>query len=118
MTAYIARRLLLMIPTLFGVMVINFFIVQLAPGGPVESDLVTFGDDLTGTAFVSVNPVASGMAPGMPPLITFGGVDTADIALLDPLFVDGLGYDLGRVSIPTSWPWTARWPRRSPARWR
>ena len=36
MTAYIARRLLLMIPTLLGVMVINFFIVQLAPGGPVE----------------------------------------------------------------------------------
>lgn len=36
MTAYIARRILLMIPTLFGVMVINFFIVQIAPGGPVE----------------------------------------------------------------------------------
>jgi microcin C transport system permease protein len=36
MTAYIARRLLLMIPTLLGVMVINFIIVQLAPGGPVE----------------------------------------------------------------------------------
>ncbi len=36
MTAYIARRLLLMIPTLFGVMVINFVVVQLAPGGPVE----------------------------------------------------------------------------------
>jgi microcin C transport system permease protein len=36
MTAYIARRLLLIIPTLLGVMVINFFIVQLAPGGPVE----------------------------------------------------------------------------------
>ena len=36
MTAYIARRLLLMIPTLFGVMVVNFFVVQLAPGGPVE----------------------------------------------------------------------------------
>ena len=36
MTAYIARRLLLMIPTLLGVMVINFFIVQLSPGGPVE----------------------------------------------------------------------------------
>ncbi len=36
MTAYIARRLLLMIPTLLGVMVINFVIVQLAPGGPVE----------------------------------------------------------------------------------
>ncbi|MBW8058698.1 MAG: microcin C ABC transporter permease YejB [candidate division NC10 bacterium] len=36
MTAYIARRLLLMIPTLFGIMVINFVVVQLAPGGPVE----------------------------------------------------------------------------------
>src|SRR5258708_39594525 len=36
MLAYIARRLLLMIPTLFGIMVINFFIVQAAPGGPVD----------------------------------------------------------------------------------
>ncbi len=36
MIAYIARRLLLMIPTLFGIMTINFFIVQAAPGGPVE----------------------------------------------------------------------------------
>jgi microcin C transport system permease protein len=36
MIAYIARRLLLMIPTLFGIMVINFFIVQAAPGGPVD----------------------------------------------------------------------------------
>ena len=36
MLAYIARRLLLMIPTLFGIMVVNFVIVQAAPGGPVE----------------------------------------------------------------------------------
>ncbi len=36
MTAYIIRRLLLIIPTLFGIMVVNFFIVQAAPGGPVE----------------------------------------------------------------------------------
>ena len=36
MLAYIIRRLLLMIPTLFGIMVINFLIVQAAPGGPVE----------------------------------------------------------------------------------
>ena len=36
MLAYILRRLLLMIPTLFGIMVINFVIVQAAPGGPVE----------------------------------------------------------------------------------
>src|SRR5215813_7057582 len=36
MAAYILRRLLLVIPTLFGIMVLNFFIVQAAPGGPVE----------------------------------------------------------------------------------
>ena len=36
MLNYILRRLLLIIPTLFGIMVINFAIVQAAPGGPVE----------------------------------------------------------------------------------
>jgi microcin C transport system permease protein len=36
MLAYIIRRLLLIIPTLFGIMVINFVIIQAAPGGPVE----------------------------------------------------------------------------------
>ena len=36
MTAYIVRRLLLMIPTLWAIITINFFIVQLAPGGPVD----------------------------------------------------------------------------------
>lgn len=36
MTAYILRRLILIIPTLFGIMVINFIIVQAAPGGPVD----------------------------------------------------------------------------------
>ena len=36
MLAYILRRLLLILPTLFGIMVVNFIIVQAAPGGPVE----------------------------------------------------------------------------------
>ncbi|MFT7185381.1 MAG: microcin C transport system permease protein [Pseudohongiellaceae bacterium] len=36
MSAYIFRRLLLMIPTLLGIMLLNFIIVQAAPGGPVE----------------------------------------------------------------------------------
>jgi microcin C transport system permease protein len=34
--AYILRRLLLVIPTLFGVMVINFALTQFVPGGPIE----------------------------------------------------------------------------------
>ncbi len=36
MLAYVIRRLLLMIPTLLGIMIINFAIVQFAPGGPIE----------------------------------------------------------------------------------
>lgn len=36
MGSYIVRRLLLMIPTLWAIITINFFIVQIAPGGPVD----------------------------------------------------------------------------------
>lgn len=36
MGSYILRRLLLIIPTLIGIMLLNFVIVQAAPGGPVE----------------------------------------------------------------------------------
>ena len=36
MGAYILRRLALIVPTLFGIMVINFALVQFVPGGPVE----------------------------------------------------------------------------------
>ena len=36
MIAYAIRRILLIIPTLFAIMVVNFVIVQAAPGGPVE----------------------------------------------------------------------------------
>lgn len=36
MTAYILKRLLLIIPTLFGILLLNFAIIQAAPGGPVD----------------------------------------------------------------------------------
>ncbi len=36
MGAYILKRILLIVPTLFGIMVINFLLVQFVPGGPVE----------------------------------------------------------------------------------
>jgi microcin C transport system permease protein len=36
MASYIFRRLMLMIPTIFGIMLINFVIIQFVPGGPVE----------------------------------------------------------------------------------
>ncbi len=37
--AYIMRRILLMVPTMFGIMVLTFTIIQFAPGGPVEQVL-------------------------------------------------------------------------------
>ncbi len=46
MSAYIIRRLLLMIPTLLGIMVVTFVIVQFVPGGPVEQMIA----ELRGTA--------------------------------------------------------------------
>jgi microcin C transport system permease protein len=36
MLTYIVRRLLLMIPTLLGIMLVSFLVIQFAPGGPVE----------------------------------------------------------------------------------
>lgn len=39
--AYLLRRVLLVIPTLWAIITLNFFIVQVAPGGPVDQALAT-----------------------------------------------------------------------------
>jgi microcin C transport system permease protein len=50
MLAYILRRLLLIIPTLLGIMTLNFIIVQAAPGGPVEQMIARLqGQDVDAT---------------------------------------------------------------------
>ncbi|TNE28319.1 MAG: microcin ABC transporter permease, partial [Alphaproteobacteria bacterium] len=50
MGAYVLRRLLLMIPTLFGIILLNFLIVQVAPGGPVEQMLAKIqGNEVSAT---------------------------------------------------------------------
>ena len=49
MLSYIVRRLALMIPTLLGIMVINFGIVQLAPGGPIEQIIAEISGTDAGT---------------------------------------------------------------------
>ncbi len=56
---YILRRLLLIIPTLFGIMIINFAVVQVLPGGPVEQAVA----QLTGEA-VDVTARVGGEAGG------------------------------------------------------
>ena len=56
MTAYIFRRLLLVIPTLMGIMLINFAVVQIVPGGPVEQMIA----QMTGTAVESTARFSGG----------------------------------------------------------
>lgn len=54
MGAYILRRLLLIIPTLVGIMAINFAVIQFAPGGPVERVIAQItGTDVSATARIS-----------------------------------------------------------------
>ena len=53
MYAYITRRLLLIFPTLLGIMVINFAIIQFVPGGPVEQMIAQItGETVDATARV------------------------------------------------------------------
>ena len=54
MTAYIVRRLLFMIPTVFGIMLVSFVVVQFAPGGPVERVIAQLsGTDTGATSRIS-----------------------------------------------------------------
>ena len=49
MGAYLIRRLLLVIPTLWAIITINFFIVQIAPGGPVDQAIAAIEFGQSGT---------------------------------------------------------------------
>jgi len=54
MTAYIVRRILFMIPTMFGIMLVAFVVVQFAPGGPVEQVIAKLtGSDTGATSRIS-----------------------------------------------------------------
>ncbi|MEM0898933.1 MAG: microcin C ABC transporter permease YejB [Pseudomonadota bacterium] len=56
MGAYIARRVLLMVPTILGIMAISFVIIQFAPGGPVEQVIA----QLTGQAGDATDRITGG----------------------------------------------------------
>ena len=54
MLTYIIRRVLLMVPTILGIMLISFLVVQFAPGGPVERVIAQLtGNDVSATQRVS-----------------------------------------------------------------
>ena len=67
MGAYILRRLLLIIPTLLGIMIINFVLVQFVPGGPIEQIIAQIegqGDVFGGFAGGSETPDPGSMGAG------------------------------------------------------
>jgi len=61
MGAYLLKRILLMIPTLFGIMLISFTIIQFAPGGPVERVIA----QLTGTDSSATARIGGGGGDGV-----------------------------------------------------
>ena len=97
MTAYIVRRLLLMIPTLFGILLVSFVVVQFAPGGPVERVLAQLsGSDTGATSRIS----GGGSDFGARQLQGAGQLDDANSKYrgaqgLDPAFIKKLEKQFG-----------------------
>ena len=87
MTAYIIRRILLMIPTIFGIMLISFAVVQFAPGGPVERVIAQLsGADTGATSRISGSASGDFSARG-------GAASGAQG--LDPAFIKSLEKQFG-----------------------
>ncbi|MCB1738990.1 MAG: microcin ABC transporter permease, partial [Gammaproteobacteria bacterium] len=90
MSAYILRRLLLIVPTLFAIMVINFIVVQAAPGGPVEQMIARLkGEDIGATARVSGGESAETTRPqqstGGDQRSSYRGAQGLDPALIEEI---------------------------------
>ncbi len=98
MTAYIARRILLMIPTMFGIMLVAFVVVQFAPGGPVEQVIAK----LTGAGGGAMSRVSGSPGGDFAPGALQGGAQMDSISSkyrgaqgLDPAFIKKLQKQFG-----------------------
>ena len=98
MSAYIIRRILFMIPTLLGIMLVSFVVVQFAPGGPVERVIAQLsGSDTGATSRISGSQSGDFSSRGAP-----GGsqVDASSSKYrgaqgLDPEFIKSLEKQFG-----------------------
>jgi microcin C transport system permease protein len=98
MTAYIIRRLLFMIPTIFGIMLVSFVVVQFAPGGPVERVIAQLSGMETGaTSRISGTPGGDLAARGAFPSGAQGETNSRYRGAqgLDPAFVKSLEKQFG-----------------------
>lgn len=100
MGAYLLKRLLLIIPTMIGIMAISFIIVQFAPGGPVEKVIA----ELTGTGVNATERISGGGGdglsgqgnqPGQNAAAEPGGSKYRGAQGLDPEFIKSLEKQFG-----------------------
>ncbi|GHD14998.1 microcin C ABC transporter permease YejB [Tianweitania populi] len=88
MGAYILRRLLLMVPTIFGIMAVSFLVIQFAPGGPVEQVIAKLSGQ--GSDMLSGGGGDSGQAGGGGESSQYRGAQG-----LDPAFIKQLEAQFG-----------------------
>ena len=99
MATYLLKRLLLIIPTLFGIMLISFAIVQFAPGGPVERIIAQItGTDVSATARIGGGQ-GDGLSTSTQTQMSQGAGDTTSkyrgAQGLDPEFIKSLEKQFG-----------------------
>jgi microcin C transport system permease protein len=98
MTAYLIRRLLFMVPTLFGIMLVSFLVVQFAPGGPVERVIAQLsGSDTGATSRISGSSSGDFGARGQPGASAVDAVNSKYRGAqgLDPEFIKSLEKQFG-----------------------
>jgi microcin C transport system permease protein len=98
MTAYIIRRILFMVPTLLGIMLVSFAVVQFAPGGPVERVIAQLsGSDTGATSRISGSSGGDFSARGAQPGSGGGEVNSKYRGAqgLDPEFIKSLEKQFG-----------------------
>ena len=106
MRNYISKRIALAIPTLIGILTINFFIVQFAPGGPVESMIARIQGESNGymervTGQTAETSDRSGSAAGIDPglieeIRNYYGFDKPVYQRYIQLLGSYLRFDLGK----------------------
>lgn len=101
MLSYILRRILLMIPTLFGIMLITFIVTQFVPGGPVERMIADLQGSSNGGEVISVgsSPIYQG-AQGLDPerlkqIKTLYGFDKPPVQRFFSMMANYLVFDFG-----------------------
>ncbi|MEN3379983.1 MAG: microcin transport system permease protein [Hyphomicrobiales bacterium] len=98
MAAYLIRRILLMIPTLLGIMFVSFVVVQFAPGGPIERVIAQIsGSDTGATSRISGSPGGDFGARGQAQSSAAGNTNSKYRGAqgLDPEFIKSLEKQFG-----------------------